>query len=335
MKRTNDFIVGLVILGSIVAIVGATLWMNQTDLSGRRGQTVAAFRDVGNVRIGAHVVIRGVRAGRIQSMELAPGGWVHVRMQVEPGTELPKDPVVLLNESSLFGEWQATIMSREALPRDEDIARQVAEATASQRGLMPGATLPDIAKLTAVAGRIAGDVANVAERFQVAFDDAAAKELRQSIRNVAELSAVLAQTVRVQSKNLGNMSGEVEKGVASLGEAASDIKAIAERFDSSTARGEVRQVVEDAATAARELRETSRRLLALSGQLGKSQESLESFLARGDSVMTKINRGDGSLGLMINDPAFYHRSDSLMRELLSLVTDIRKNPKRYVNVRIF
>ncbi len=335
MKRTNDFMVGLVIVGGIAAIVAGTLWMQETDLSGRRGQTVAAFRDVGNVRVGAHVVIRGVRAGRIESMELARAGWVHVRMQVDPGVELPNDPVVLLNESSLFGEWQATIMSREALPRDEDIARQVAEASSAQRGLMPGATLPDIAKLTAVAGRIAGDVATVAERFQVAFDDAAAKQLRESIRSVADLSSVLARTVREQSKNLDNLSGEVEKGVASLGEAAADVKAIAERFDSSTARGEVRQVVEDAATAARELRETSRRLLALSGQLGKSQESLESFLSRGDSVMAKINRGDGSLGLMVNDPALYHRSDSLLRELRVLIADIHQNPKKYVNVRIF
>jgi phospholipid/cholesterol/gamma-HCH transport system substrate-binding protein len=335
MKRTNDFVVGLVIVVAIVAIIGATLWMNETDISGRSGRTVAAFRDVGNVRVGAHVVIRGVHAGRIQSMELAPGGWVHVRMQVEPGVELPSDAVVLLNEASLFGEWQATIMSRAALPRDEEIARQVAEASTAQRGLIPGATLPDIAKLTAVAGRIAGDVANVADRFQVAFDDAAAKELRQSIRNVAELSNVLAQTVRVQSRNLDGMSSEVEKGVASLSEAAADVKAIAERFDSSTARGEVKRVVDDAATAARELREASRRLLALSGQLGKSQESLESFLSRGDSVMAKINRGDGSLGLMVNDPTLYHRSDSLMRELLALVSDIHKNPKKYVNVRIF
>jgi phospholipid/cholesterol/gamma-HCH transport system substrate-binding protein len=280
------------------------------------------------------VVIRGVRTGRIQSMELAPNGWAHVRMSIEPGTDIPPDPVVLLNESSLFGEWQATIIAREALPRDEEIARQVAEAS-GQPGILPGATLPDIAKLTAVAGRIAGDVAGVAERFELAFDDAAAKELRNSIRNVAELSNVLAQTVRVQSKNLGEMSGEVNKGVESLAQASEDVRRIAERFDSSTARGEVRQVVEDAATAARELRETSRRLLALSGQLGESQRHLESFLARGDSVMTKINRGDGSLGLMVNDATLYHRSDSLMKELLSLITDMKKNPKRYVNVRIF
>jgi phospholipid/cholesterol/gamma-HCH transport system substrate-binding protein len=51
--------------------------------------------------------------------------------------------------------------------------------------------------------------------------------------------------------------------------------------------------------------------------------------------MGKINRGQGSLGRLVNDSTFYQTSDSLMRELLALVTDIRKNPRRYVNVRIF
>jgi phospholipid/cholesterol/gamma-HCH transport system substrate-binding protein len=334
MKRLNDFVVGITIVVATALIVGATLWMKQSDLGRRRHEVVGRFRDVGNVKVGAHVVLRGVRSGRVRSMELAPDGWVLVHLSLEPGTEVPDDPVVLLNEASLFGEWQATLMSRQALPRDQDVAQQIAESSID-RSAMPGATLPGIAKLTAVAGAIAGDVANVAERFQVAFDDTAARELRLSIRNVAELSNVLAQTVKVQSRNLGAMSEDVNKGVASLVQASEDVRQIAERFDSSTARGEVRQVVEDAATAARELRETSRRLLALSGQLGESQRHLDSFLATGDSVMGKINRGQGSLGRLVNDSTFYQTSDSLMRELLALVTDIRKNPRRYVNVRIF
>lgn len=335
MKRANDLVVGITILVAVALIIASTLWMRQSDIGRRRTTLVAAFRDVGSVRVGAYVVIRGVRTGRVQSMELAPAGWVHVRLSLDPGAELPQDPVVLLNESSLFGEWTVTIMARQGLPRDEDVARQIAEASQLGGDVLPGATLPDIAKLTAVAGRIAGDVAGVAERFEVAFDDAAAKELRNSIKNVAELSNVLAQTVREQSRNLGTMSESVNKGVESLVEASAGVRAISQRFDSATAHGEVNQVVTDAAAAARELRETSRRLLALSGQLGQTQKTIDSFVASGDSVMTKLNRGQGSLGLMINDPTLYHRTDSLMRELTSLVTDMKKNPKRYVNVRIF
>lgn len=334
MKRTNDFIVGLTIVAATVIIVAAILWVKQSDIGRERRTLVARFRDVGNVKVGANVVLRGVRSGRIEGLELAPNGWVEMRMRIDPAVELPPNPVVLLNESSLFGEWQATILGRDGLPRDENVARQIAEADRGGNRL-PGATLPDIAQLTAVAGRIAGDVASVAERVEIAFDERAARELRASIRNFADMSASLAQTVKDESKHVQTMSSEVNKGVDYLVSASQDIKAISARFDSSTARGEVKQIVSDAAVAAQELRETSRRLLEIAGTLGRSEERIHRFVANSDSVMAKINRGEGSLGLLVNDPSLYRSADSTLRELQSLIIDMKRNPKKYVNVRVF
>ena len=164
MKRTNDFVVGLTLLLGAAIIVGATLWVKQTGLRNKHERVAARFRDVGSVRVGAAVVLRGVNAGRVQRIELGRDGWVDVTMALDPNVELPKDPVVLLNESSLFGEWQATITEEAENPRDETVSRQIADARAAGGEMLPGATLPDIAQLTAVAGRIAGDVASVASR---------------------------------------------------------------------------------------------------------------------------------------------------------------------------
>jgi len=333
MKRANDFAVGLTMVVGVVVIVAATLWVKQADLGRDRALVAARFLEVGGVKVGTPVVIRGVRAGRVEAMEL-DSGFVLARMSLDPTVGLPVDPVVLLNESSLFGEWQATITNRDAVGRDADVIRQLDE---TNRGgeVLPGATLPDIARLTAVAGRIAGDVANVAERVQVAFDDQAARELRASLRNFSELSTVLAQTVREQSTNLTAVSSDVRGGVQSLLRSAELLRAVSERVDSSTSRGEVRQIVEDAGEAARLLRETGRRLVTISDQLARSQDRLESFLAASDSIARKVNRGEGSLGLMINDPSLYRNSDSVMLQLKALLADIQKNPRRYINLRIF
>ena len=143
MKRTNDFAVGLTILLGTVVIIGATLFVKQSDF-GRDHATVSArFRDVGGVRVGTPVVVRGVRAGKIEAMELSDSSFVLARMALDPNVGLPVDPVVLLNESSLFGEWQATITSRDAVGRDEDVVRQLSE-TARGGDVLPGATLPDL-----------------------------------------------------------------------------------------------------------------------------------------------------------------------------------------------
>jgi phospholipid/cholesterol/gamma-HCH transport system substrate-binding protein len=334
MKRSNDFAVGLTTIIGIVVIVGATLWVKQAEL-GRARETVSArFREVGGVRVGTPVVIRGVRAGRVEAMELADSGFVLAHLSLDPDIGLPVDPVVLLNESSLFGEWQATITSRDAVGRDADVSRQIAEASRPD-GILPGATLPDIARLTAVAGQIAGDVASVAERVGVAFDDQAARELRASMRNFSDLSTVLAQTVREQSRNLTTVSTDVRGGVQSLAQSAALLREVAERVDSSTARGEVDRIVTDASEAARQLRETSRRLLLISDQLARSQVKLESFLAASDSVATKLNSGYGTFGRMLNDSSLYINSDSVMIQLRALLADIQRNPRRYINLRIF
>ncbi|HZI41478.1 MAG TPA: MlaD family protein, partial [Gemmatimonadaceae bacterium] len=214
MRRSNDLLVGTIVLLVILTLTGATFWVKQTDIGERRSKVVARFRDVGNARVGNAVVIRGVRAGTIEAIELGRGGWVHVRMNLERSMQLPATPVVLLNESSLFGEWQATITTRSALPHDETVQAQVAESSGGG-DVLPGATLPDIAKLTAVAGQIAGDVANVAERVEVAFDERAARELRSSIRNFEDLSTTLSHTVRSHAGDLDTLSRGLQSAVAS------------------------------------------------------------------------------------------------------------------------
>ncbi len=334
MKRSNDFIVGLSVLVVGAALVGATLWVKQADVGERRSKVVARFHDVGNARVGNAAVIRGVRAGRIEGIELAPGGWVELRMSIDPTVQLPNDPIVLLNETSLFGEWQATITERAALPNDEAVRRQIADASGSA-DVLPGATLPDIAKLTAVAGQIAGDVAQVAGRIGIAFDENAARELRGSIQNFAQLSTTLATTVRSHQGDLDTLSARLQAAAATMNRTAVTVQRIADRVDSSTTEGQVRQIVSDVAQAAAELRSTSMEVHDLTRRLGRSQGALDAFLANGDSLLIKLNGGQGSLGLLINDPSLYHNSDSLMLQLRALAADVQANPKKYVSLRVF
>ena len=335
MKRANDFVVGLTVLLGAAIIVATTLWLKQSDLRNRHEKISARFRDVGSVRVGAGVVLRGVNAGRVQRIELGRDGWVEVTLALDPEVALPHDPVVLLNESSLFGEWQATITEESAIPRDEAVSRQIAAARQAGGDMLPGATLPDIAQLTAVAGRIAGDVASVASRFEVAFDDQAARELRGSIKNFATLSAALSQTVRVQSSNLDALSADLRLGMNRLASSAETVQRVAQRIDSSTATGEVRRIVDDVAVAAAQLKEASDEVKSMSKQLSRSQGRLESLLLTSDSVMTKINAGQGSAGMLVNDPRLYRNSDSLVTELRALIADFKAHPKKYVNLRVF
>jgi phospholipid/cholesterol/gamma-HCH transport system substrate-binding protein len=336
MKRpeANDFIVGSAVLVTMVLLVTGAFGRGKNHVGKRRERVEARFEDVGNAQVGNAVVIRGVRSGRIESIELADGGWVRVGIGLDPDITLPRDPVVLLGASSLFGDWQATILEQSAAPASREVAEQIRRAS-GKRDLMPGAVLPDVAQLTTVAGDIADNVATFAERVRVAFDDSAAVELRSSFRNVATLSAELAQTTRTQSRNLDQITRDVKAGASELTEAARALRRTVARVDSSTSAGEVALIMGDIQMAAGTLRDAANDLHDLTSRLGGTQARLDSLLGSSASVMSKIDRGDGSFARMLNDDALYTGTDSLVQEMRALVADVRARPKRYINLRLF
>ena len=334
-KRSNDWIVGAVIIVTMIGIVASTLYLQQADLGRKRLGVTARFRDVGNMQVGNAVVIRGVNAGRVQRISLAPKGWVAVDMDLDQGITLPADPVVLVQAATLFGEWQAMITARSAVPTNRDVLSQLADATDAPEGSLAGAVLPDIAQLTTVAGGIAGNVASVAERVRTAFDDSAAIELRTSIRNFSVLSNNLARTVRVQSRNFDSIAVDVRAGAEELSAATAALRRTVGRVDSATSAGEIRNIVTETERAASNLREASDRVNSLIKGLESSEASLRSVISKADEMLGKVDRGEGSIGLMLNDPSLYRNSDSLIVDLRALLADFRKNPKRYINLSVF
>jgi phospholipid/cholesterol/gamma-HCH transport system substrate-binding protein len=113
------------------------------------------------------------------------------------------------------------------------------------------------------------------------------------------------------------------------------VQGTAERIDSAATSKQVRDIIENLASASTELRSTSTQVRDLAGRFATTQTRLDAFLANGDSVMMKINRGQGSLGLFITDPSMYRRSDSLLVQMRALIADIQANPKKYVSVKLF
>ncbi|MEK7239691.1 MAG: MlaD family protein [Gemmatimonadota bacterium] len=334
-KRSNDFLLGAVILGAIALIISVSLYLRESDIGTKRSQITARFRDVGQVQVGNAVVIRGVKAGKVERIELAQGGWVHVRISLDEDVALPPNPVLLLGASSLFGEWQATVTGRQSVPASKDVYAQLADAAGDKDGALAGAVLPDIAQLTSVAGGIAGDVASAAQRFQAAFNDSAARELRASIRSVSLMSGDLARTVRVQSRNLDTIAVDVRSGAEALARASDGFLSSVARLDSATSGGEVQRIVRESALAATQVREASERLNEISKSFATTEGHLRSVMFRADSVLIKIDKGQGTLGLMVNDPRLYHHTDSLLMDLRLLFADIKKQPKRYFGIKIF
>lgn len=64
-------------------------------------------------------------------------------------------------------------------------------------------------------------------------------------------------------------------------------------------------------------------------------ETMEVSMASLASVMDKIDRGEGTLGLLVNDTTLYGELSSTLREVRQLTADVRANPKKYVTISVF
>ena len=336
MKRQDDFLVGLVVIVAVAAVTAMALWLSRAQLGASRRSVIARTREVGGSQVGSPVVIRGVEAGRITAIILNEAdGWVEVRITLDKGITLPPDPVLLFSEASLFGKWQATLQTRSSAPENSDVRAQLDDPAARRGGAIPGAVLPGIADLTVVAGRIATDVEAVARRFGTAFSDSAARDVRNAIKNINTLTETLNSDVGRQSKNLDKISEQLAEAINSINSAASAIDRTTGRLDSATARGEVKDVIENIRAASADLKEMAASLRKSSQSLSRTTASFESMVADVDSVAVKVNRGQGSLGLLVNDPSLYRNADSLLVSLRALAVDVKARPSRYVNVKIF
>ncbi len=52
-------------------------------------------------------------------------------------------------------------------------------------------------------------------------------------------------------------------------------------------------------------------------------------------LIEKVNNGEGSLGMLINNDTLYKNLNTSSEELKDLLKDIKLNPQRYVHISVF
>lgn len=62
---------------------------------------------------------------------------------------------------------------------------------------------------------------------------------------------------------------------------------------------------------------------------------VDATLANVEEFTSQLNEGQGSLGLLMRDPALYNDLNSTVRSADSLLTDLKAHPKRYVHFSLF
>jgi phospholipid/cholesterol/gamma-HCH transport system substrate-binding protein len=335
VKRSNEFAVGLAVLAALVLVIGGALWLSETDVNQKKVAYAARFRTVGGLGVGAPVTLRGVRVGRVEAIRLVENEWVETEFSIDRAVELPRKPAVISASASLFGEWAANIVPFDPLPTDPNLRDALTESDRAGGDAWPGATLPDIGQLTAQASRIAGDVGDITQRIGQAFDSTALKNLQQSVKDLAAISGRLVKFANAQTGRMERVGANVETTSDAFSGVARTFKNAVSRLDTATSDNQLADILNNSRTSSTDIRHAAADLRSVMAAARANQASLVRVLQATDSLMSRIQAGNGSLGMLATDSTLYRETTRTVIQFRELIADIQAHPKKYLKISVF
>ena len=220
---------------------------------------------------------------------------------------------ILVTTLRIAKDYQVPITSKAAVVPNGIFGDQAVAVTPSKpdpRSFKPGDTIPigpstpGISELTSKADSITKSVNAITTALeQQLVAQGGIRDLRNTIGATNRLVTEFAAIASEQSRQLSAT-------MTSLRRATTAIDPV--KVDST---------VSNLRTASANMAEMSAQLKATSGKL--------------DVIIAKVDSGNGSAAKLLNDPGVYNDVRALLQRMDSLVADIKKNPKRYINVKIF
>jgi phospholipid/cholesterol/gamma-HCH transport system substrate-binding protein len=359
MKLKNEALVGVVVLAGIVTAFVGAIWLSGKSFGSSSRELTAVFSEVGVLSEGSPVVYRGVKVGQVTKIELAPrGDGVLVNMNVDDRVIFPRDAGVVVQPQSFFGDWEAAIVSRGATKSLDFVQMPGVHA-------LPGATMPDITQLTAVAADIAGNLQILSDRIGLAFTEQTALDIRRTVGNVEDISTQLKGFIDQQTRLYGQVGQNVLDATANVKSATNEATLTARDLRSTMTTGDVRAMLANANRASANLAAFSDRLNAAAAgvpglvshadttiaafgrtantlnstvqglqpglqQLPVTLQQAQQAMSTLNQAMQKINEGNGTLGRLIADPALYEETQRAIVTLRRLMADIQQNPGKYI-----
>lgn len=335
MKRSNEFAVGLAVLGAAALVIVGAIALGQLRLGQRDEVRTARFRSIGGLGKGASVTLRGVKVGRVADVRVAPGDWVEVDFRLDAGLQLPARPAAIAAPATLFGEWRVNIIAVDEASSDRAVQAQLAEAVAAGGDVWPGTTLPDIGEITLQASRIAGDIGVITNRIEGALDSNAVADVRASLADLRATVVRLTQMANSQSDNLGRLTTNLTRTSGEVDVAAGRFNRVLGRVDSATMSGQLQDLVSSTRQTSAALRDMTADMQAIVNDVKQRRGSLVRVLEASDSLLTRVQTGRGTLSLLASDSALYHEATRTVQQMRQLLADIQANPRKYFRFSVF
>ena len=322
----------LVMSGLLIFAVGGSggfFWQNYS--------LKVKFDNTAGLMEGSPVRVAGVEVGSVSHVELLPTGvevWFDVNDDMRP--LITDQSTASIGSISLLGEGAVDITAAPNGTPLEDwsyIPSRVAEGSIAQLTGQASASINEARLLVEDIRKGKGTVGKL-------FTD---EQLYNNLDAFVSASERVASAITSGKGTMGKLTNdpalynELNASVANLNTITTRLK---------NGEGSLGQLMTDPAFS-KTLTQTTQNFETLTSKLNKGEgtagklltddalyKRLDSVTARLDTVLQNLNNGDGTAGQLLHDKRLYENMNETINEMRALIVEIKKDPKKYLNVKV-
>jgi phospholipid/cholesterol/gamma-HCH transport system substrate-binding protein len=289
-----------VVVGAVVLLaLGVLAWMSlQFANKGfaalfTKGTEVTLIAPRGDgVAEGSPVQYLGVNVGQVRDLKLNPDGTgVVINLIINEGNHVPENVQGTIKPAGLLGSTANIGLEPVGAPSKNLIK------PGTQLEVQPGSSN------TLIPPEVTGIIEDIRKRDLV-------KHLDETIVTLRDQAVKFGKVMETTGELLGD-----KKMQADLRATLANLRTTTEKADKIT--GDFRTLTGQVQSLTANLNTTNRGLNDRIEQLGKT-------LVKFDSVVAKIDEGDGTLGKLTNDPRLYEALADTSSELRLMVADLKR-----------
>jgi phospholipid/cholesterol/gamma-HCH transport system substrate-binding protein len=315
MKIRKEFYIGLI---ATVTLVGAYLGFNflqGKDLFDRNNKFYVLYNKVAGLSESNSVYLNGFKIGSVSKIQLLPGDSLHrvlVELSIVKDIEVPKSSIAKIQSDFLGVNTISMIFSKsKEMAADGDTLNAAIATTIQEEVSMQ--MLPIKQKTE----NMLASLDTVLESIKYVFN----KETQRTLSNTFKRIQTTIENIEHSSFTLDTVLTSQKGAIATI---LSNINSITLNIKNNNA--EITRAIGNFASLSDSLAQ-----IDIKNTIEKADRALADFQV----IVDKINRGEGSLGQLVNNDTLYIELDAASHELNKLLEDIKLNPQRYAHFSVF
>ncbi|MCK9400765.1 MAG: MlaD family protein [Bacteroidales bacterium] len=315
LKFSKEFRIGfLFILVTAILVWGFSFLKNKNILYKER-VIIAVYKHVNGLNPSNPVYINGVKVGQVGKVYFDPSldGDIIVQLVFTDKFPVPLNSTARIFSEDLMGSKAVEIL----LGTGPDYAGNGDTLHADVETTLKDAVNQQILPLKLKAEDLLSSIDTMVVAVQGIFNKDAIEDLNASIKSIRHTFSNLENTTQ-------NLDTLVLLQSGRLSSILYNIDMITRNLNNNS--DEINRVLGNLATLSDTLAHAN-----ISGVI----QNIDNTFTDLANVLARIDKGEGTLGLLINNDQLYKDLQKSAFELNQLIEDIRLNPKRYVRVSVF